>query len=692
MWYRTGTISLTNGSAAVTGAGTDFLSGAAAGEGLKAPDGQAYEILSVNSATGITLGSPYLGATAAGQAYAIIPTQAYIRDLASQAATLVNEFAGVRDAAGAGKFGDGTQAIPGMRFTADEDTGWRRVASNVLALVAGAVDQLKAGVDGIRVTAADKATPVDADTVMLGDSAATGVLRGLTWANLKATLKTYFDSVATTLTNKTLTSPVINTIATINATYPELHLKPAEWATPAYVQAGVNAAGVGGGNCLLANVPTGKGFSWAVANVAKMQLDAAGTLGLGVTPSAWSLSGMSALQIKRGGVYGYDPSGEIGFTSNAYYDLAWKYTGTGNAMLFSMGEAGPGIFAWKTAPSGTAGNPVTFTQVMTLDVTGNLAITPGDVGAGPLTLGGNGQSMLYSGGANAGYTSGMNGAATVLFIAKNSTTGRSINSAGTNNASGADYAEYERNNGLTITKGSIVGFKVDGTLTTTFDEAIRFAIKSTDPSYVGGDTWGTEDKVGNRPDEPQRIADKTEQRLVSEAVQAVVGVAAQPAVAASPAEYATVTTEEVVLVDGVESVITRHQLVETKAAVTAQAAIEAVAAVDAQEAVYETIITEAGDTDAGWAAKQAAYATAKAAFEAALEAARQQVDRIAYSGKVPCNVLGATPGGYIIASELDGHIAGQFVADPDFAQYKKAVGRVNRILPDGRCEVAVIIH
>lgn len=305
-----------------------------------------------------------------------------------------------------------------------------------------------------------------------------------------------------------------------------------------------------------------------------------------------------------------------------------------------------------------------------------------------ITPGTNTGAVFYGSSAIGGFG---NAANAILRIGAASA-GRSINAAGTVNASGADYAEYEHNNGLTIAKGSIVGFKADGTLTSFYAEATRFAIKSTNPSYVGGDTWGAEDKVGKRPEEPQRIPDKTEQHLVSETVQAVVGVAAHLAVEAAPAEYTTVTTEEVVLVDGVETVITRCQLVETKAAVATQAAIEAVAAVEAQEAVYETIITEAGDTDAEWVAKQAAYETYKLEFEARLESARVQVDRIAYSGKVPCNVLGAVPGGYIIAVDSEGAIAGEFVADPDFAQYKKAVGRVNRILEDGRCEVAVILH
>jgi hypothetical protein len=42
---------------------------------------------------------------------------------------------------------------------------------------------------------ASKATPVDADELGLADSAASWVIKKLTWANLKATLKTYFDTL-----------------------------------------------------------------------------------------------------------------------------------------------------------------------------------------------------------------------------------------------------------------------------------------------------------------------------------------------------------------------------------------------------------------------------------------------------------------------------------------------------------------
>jgi hypothetical protein len=215
-------------------------------------------------------------------------------------------------------------------------------------------------------------------------------------------------------------------------------------------------------------------------------------------------------------------------------------------------------------------------------------------------------TAIYGAAATLAVASGENLTNAMLYLRKDSGTSRSINAAGTVNASGADYAEYERNGGLSIAKGDIVGFKPDGVLTLTFSEAVRFAVKSTDPSYVGGDTWGTEAQVGAKPNNPTRIED---------------------------------------------------------------------------------------ESDADFESREAEYETDLATFEEALEAARQLVDRIAYSGKVPVNVQGAIAGDYIIAVAADdGSIDGQAVSDPDFSQYKLSVGRVNRILDDGRAEVAVIIH
>ena len=65
------------------------------------------------------------------------------------------------------------------------------------------LDGVSAGADVTSVTtmgaalnaATAKATPVDADSIGLTDSAASNVLKKVTWANIKATLKTYFDTL-----------------------------------------------------------------------------------------------------------------------------------------------------------------------------------------------------------------------------------------------------------------------------------------------------------------------------------------------------------------------------------------------------------------------------------------------------------------------------------------------------------------
>lgn len=138
-WYRAGTVTVTNGSAFVTGAGTDFVSNTSVGEAFLGADGRVYEIVQVVSATQIVLSIGYQGASAGGQGFAVLPTQSFARDLALGAAQLLNTFAAVRDGIGAGLFPDGSAAGPGIRFSADQDTGITRAGANILGLVAGGV-------------------------------------------------------------------------------------------------------------------------------------------------------------------------------------------------------------------------------------------------------------------------------------------------------------------------------------------------------------------------------------------------------------------------------------------------------------------------------------------------------------------------------------------------------------------------
>lgn len=96
-------------------------------------------------------------------------------------------------------------------------------------------------------------------------------------------------------------------------------------------------------------------------------------------------------------------------------------------------------------------------------------------------------------------------------------------------------------------------------------------------------------------------------------------------------------------------------------------------------------------SDAQWALAVAAHAAAEAAFDAHLEALRQTVDRIAFAGQVPVNVLGAMPGQYIVPQQDGAGIKGVAVgaADITLQQYLRAVGKVIAIEDDGRARIIV---
>ena len=140
---------------------------------------------------------------------------------------------------------------------------------------------------------------------------------------------------------------------------------------------------------------------------------------------------------------------------------------------------------------------------------------------------------------------------------------------------------------FTLAKGAICGINAEGKLTNKFSESISFVVKSTDPSYVGGDTWGSEDILGKKP------KDKSSELP---------------------------------------------------------------------------------------------------AYEEKMEAARKMVDRIAFSGQVPVNVTGTTPGQHIIPTlGTDDSITGVAKAEASLsmAEYISSVGKVIALESDGRARIIV---
>jgi len=255
-------------------------------------------------------------------------------------------------------------------------------------------------------------------------------------------------------------------------------------------------------------------------------------------------------------------AGAITFSMNG--TEAGRFDGSGNLLV---GVIGGTYHAIKKAVSNDVGAPILAIVASTNDTAGFYGVSGGSLG---------------------------NAANAAFKVNKDATTSRSINASGTINASGADYAEYMRkaDDCGVLVKGQIVGVDAQGRLTDKWAEAKSFLIKSTNPSYVGGDTWGSEEALG---------------------------------------------------------------------------------------------ISRPTDTDAE------DYEDQLALFEEVLEEARQKVDRIAYCGQVPVNVMGAEVGQYVVPMQ-DGDGIGAILVDEDditLKQYMKAVGIVQNILPDGRANVRV---
>jgi hypothetical protein len=276
---------------------------------------------------------------------------------------------------------------------------------------------------------------------------------------------------------------------------------------------------------------------------------------------------------------------------------------------FKTSSSGSG-YGWKIGGLNAAGDPfvignrsnsATFTERARIDASGNFLLGRTDsvarfaftgyVGTGAgvgLSATWNGDFFGYA--CDAG---SFNAALAGVKIQRVASTNRSLNAAGTINASGADYAEYMHKAGdFVIAKGDVVGIDANGKLTNVFADAISFVVKSTDPSYVGGDTWS---------------------------------IAEMP----------------------------------------------------------NPVPNDASDED------KTQYAADFAQWSEAHEIERASVDRIAFSGQVPVNVLGAVAGQYIVPVNDNGAIKGEAVSNPTFEQYQQAVGKVIAIEQDGRARIIV---
>jgi hypothetical protein len=151
----------------------------------------------------------------------------------------------------------------------------------------------------------------------------------------------------------------------------------------------------------------------------RMTLDSSGNLGLGVTPSAWS-SQAKALEIGIYAGFYRNASGLTEVAFNSYQNTINFDTYRVSANPAAKYQIGGG-HAWFVAPSGTAGNAISFTQAMTLNASGilllgksaaNIANAGWELGpnggAQTVTISGSNQAFVYN-------NTSTSGTATVAF-------------------------------------------------------------------------------------------------------------------------------------------------------------------------------------------------------------------------------------------------------------------------------------
>jgi hypothetical protein len=103
----------------------------------------------------------------------------------------------------------------------------------------------------------------------------------------------------------------------------------------------------------------------------KMRLNSSGNLGLGVTPSAWD-SSSKAMQLGGGSIWSFSTS-QFNVLQNAFYNSSGNLIYVNSAAASAYRQIS-GVHSWYTAPSGTAGNAISFTQALTLTAAANLLL------------------------------------------------------------------------------------------------------------------------------------------------------------------------------------------------------------------------------------------------------------------------------------------------------------------------------
>lgn len=91
-WTQTGTLNLTNGSKAVVGVGTQFVTQAKIGDGIRGPNGLLYQIDNITGQLAMSIDPAYEGANVNGAKFILVPIQGYVKESADRLRVATDTF------------------------------------------------------------------------------------------------------------------------------------------------------------------------------------------------------------------------------------------------------------------------------------------------------------------------------------------------------------------------------------------------------------------------------------------------------------------------------------------------------------------------------------------------------------------------------------------------------------------------
>jgi hypothetical protein len=116
---------------------------------------------------------------------------------------------------------------------------------------------------------------------------------------------------------------------------------------------------------------TNTALQLATNNIVRTTITSDGNVGIGLTPFANTI-GKSLDLVNGGGIFA--SSNNFYVTGNAYFDSAWKYKATSGAAFININSGGDGSIGFVNAPSGTAGNNISFVERMKITNGGDVGI------------------------------------------------------------------------------------------------------------------------------------------------------------------------------------------------------------------------------------------------------------------------------------------------------------------------------